>query len=826
MSSFPPVITAVPQMPAAGALEAQPRTRIVGRLWRERLASPAVLLTLVLISVAFFWKVVALHQVLLPADILYAHDPLWRSLAPTGFTTAANPLDSDALTEFYPWSALSAGALHHGVLPLWNPYAFTGTPFLAAMQTAVLYPVNVILGWLLPPAALLGWRAIAHLAIVMVGTFLFARRLRLSHAAALLSALAFGLGLPNVVWLEHPMAGAIAWLPWLLLCVDGLVAQRRARWTLALAAVLAVEILAGHGETTTHALLLCGAYAVFRTFQIRRAGARETGRTVVRLLVALTLGVALAALHLLPVLAQLPLSEAATDRSIAASFGLLGDPAEWKTAVVAVIPDFFGNPTWSQGTLPAGQSYNELALYVGTAPLVLAFLALSVRRTPHVIFFAATALVALGMALRLPLIGLLDNLPVLRLAADGRLRFEYAFAVALLAGYGLDALATDAARAWRWARGWLLVVSVLAALAVVGMVTAPHVRQGAIPLSALRAAVPVIWAALFAAMLWLRGRRLVGPMALSGGALALVVVDLAASGVAYHATVPATSIAVVPAAIRAVQRDHSLYRVAGLGTALLPSLSSLYGLQDIRGYDPAYAAAYERDFAAAFDGAPGMRLTLAPFGPSPGAARMLDLMNVKYLFANCAVPLNERYYRPVFRGSGCVYRNVSALPRVTLVHDVRWAGPVATIRLLRSGTVDPRRTVLLDSASRGARWRLAPSPLHRAETARVTRYTLDDVAVAVRSTGTAALVLTDADAPGWQAAVDGHATPIARADGLFRAVVVGPGAHTVTFTYRPAAVVVGMATSLVAVAIWLLLAGVALITARRHSIVRGAAARA
>src|SRR6185312_9903576 len=109
---------------------------VAAGLWR-RLATPAALLALVVLSLAFFWKVVILRQVLLPADVLYAHDPLWHTLVPRGFTQAANPLDSDALTEFYPWTALSATALHHGVVPLWNPYAFDGTPFLGAMQTAV-----------------------------------------------------------------------------------------------------------------------------------------------------------------------------------------------------------------------------------------------------------------------------------------------------------------------------------------------------------------------------------------------------------------------------------------------------------------------------------------------------------------------------------------------------------------------------------------------------------------------------------------------------------------------------------------------------------------
>jgi hypothetical protein len=37
---------------------------------------------------------------------------------------------------------------------------------------------------------------------------------------------------------------------------------------------------------------------------------------------------------------------------------------------------------------------------------------------------------------------------------------------------------------------------------------------------------------------------------------------------------------------------------------------------------------------------------------------------------------------------------------------------------------------------------------------------------------------------GWSAKIDGRSTPVYRADGIFKAVVVPAGRHTVTFRYR------------------------------------------
>jgi hypothetical protein len=202
-----------------------------------------------------------------------------------------------------------------------------------------------------------------------------------------------------------------------------------------------------------------------------------------------------------------------------------------------------------------------------------------------------------------------------------------------------------------------------------------------------------------------------------------------------------------------------------------------------------------------------MRLALAPFGPSPKAARALALLNVKYIFAPCSVPLNRRFYQLLYAGAGCVYRVSATMPRAVLVHSVRWATPGRATALLGRGSVDPRHIVLLDPATAGgAAWRLASAP-HRPvrDEVRVTHYDLDAVTVNVRSTRDGVLVLADAYARGWQAAIDGRPAPLARANAAFRAVPVGPGAHTVRFTYRPQTFSVGVAVSALACAVWLML---------------------
>ncbi|MFN8501381.1 hypothetical protein [Kouleothrix sp.] len=67
------------------------------------------------------------------------------------------------------------------------------------------------------------------------------------------------------------------------------------------------------------------------------------------------------------------------------------------------------------------------------------------------------------------------------------------------------------------------------------------------------------------------------------------------------------------------------------------------------------------------------------------------------------------------------------------------------------------------------------------------------------------LSISEAVYPGWEAYVDGLPTPIVRANGLQRAVILPPALagqpHEVTFVYRPLSARLGTALSLFALAV-------------------------
>jgi interleukin-like EMT inducer protein/membrane protein YfhO len=90
------------------------------------------------------------------------------------------------------------------------------------------------------------------------------------------------------------------------------------------------------------------------------------------------------------------------------------------------------------------------------------------------------------------------------------------------------------------------------------------------------------------------------------------------------------------------------------------------------------------------------------------------------------------------------------------------------------------------------------------------------ITLAVENGAHGLLTVSEPVYPGWDAFVDGTAVPILRANGMFRAVVLPPGAHQVTFVFRPDSVRLGGAISVVSLSLAIgLILGAFVLSVRR-----------
>ncbi len=83
--------------------------------------------------------------------------------------------------------------IKHGDFPLWNPYQFSGHPFLANPQHGILYPLNGLF-FILPFDLAFNTIIILHFFLGGLFTYLFLRDLKVRVTGALLSGLTFMLG--------------------------------------------------------------------------------------------------------------------------------------------------------------------------------------------------------------------------------------------------------------------------------------------------------------------------------------------------------------------------------------------------------------------------------------------------------------------------------------------------------------------------------------------------------------------------------------------------------------------------------------------------------
>ncbi len=130
----------------------------------------------------------------------------------------------DILLYFYPYRDYAAAALREGQLPLWNPYIFSGVPFLANPQSAVLYPLHWPLSWL-PVTKQIYVSAALHAWILGLGGYVLLRRWRFGWTPALVAGIVLaGSGFYGGLIGHLNQMNAAAWLPWMvsLFAIDDL----------------------------------------------------------------------------------------------------------------------------------------------------------------------------------------------------------------------------------------------------------------------------------------------------------------------------------------------------------------------------------------------------------------------------------------------------------------------------------------------------------------------------------------------------------------------------------------------------------------------------
>jgi hypothetical protein len=795
----------------------------------------AAALLLALPVLLYLWPVLLGGKVFSPDAVLYKLAP-WQGLQPADVASYENYLLADVPIVLRPWRELARSLLHDGVLPLWNPHALTGVPFISNPQTGLFSPFALPL-WVLPFGWALGLAAALKLWVGALGAYLLARELRLGFLPGLLAGVAFAFSSQNVMWLAPEIVPAVAvLLPWMLWLVERLLCGGGTGNAVALACVTAAALGGGHPGTQVHVLVAAGLYALLRSALGRERapppGWRARLRPLALALGGIAVGVALMGVLMVPEI----LSSHGTVGTLARKGGsgtLPGlDHMPFGAIRTPLFPDWWGRPSGFEtpaSPLHNGNvNYQERTFYAGVVALLLAAIGFTNRsalrrQAPLAI------LGALGLAIALHAPGLwwlAGHVPPLSLVENQRLHFVFELAVAVLAGFGLQAVLERPRERSRQLAVALVAIGVgLFAAATAGASwadvgrVAQHfltgedfARTGVIELTA------VAWFLLFAlgvlvALLVLRARpqwRLV----VVGGLVLLAALDVFHFAYGYNPMAPAG--AVPPArtpAIAYLQHHRSEGRVTGVELALPPEVAIRYDLADVRGYDPPFPT--KRFLAlwrmASPDQEPWLPTTFDQL--TPPAVQVTGALGARFIVANAgaALPAAEgdpalRALERVYAGrDATIFRNPRAAPRAFVPSRVELVPDAAAANAtLADSTFDARRAAVVEqgqagvgglAASRGTR---GSTRIVAERNAGVTlRATLDRPGI---------VVLADQLLDGWSVRVDGRPATALRVNGVLRGVAVDAGSHTVQWSYRVPGLRAGVALSGLAAVLLLVLA--------------------
>jgi O-antigen/teichoic acid export membrane protein len=386
-------------------------------------------------------------QTMIPADNLFQWQPWASAAAQFGIETPQNGLLTDLVIENYAWKRFFVGSIKAGEIPLWQPYLFGGSPFLATGQHSMLYPFSWLF-LLLPITKAYGWYTVSQLWLAGLLMYVYGRTLSMRRSSAIIAGLIYqGSGFILASAAVFPMVtGAAAWLPLLLACIEKIINDSRLMmddstgnrqssiinhqsstllWVVLGAIALGSQILAGHIEITYYTLLLMGLYALWRmaSYVTRDASsassynASRVTHDVSRftfhvsrlwkpafwLLAMVLLGLLLGSVQLVPFVEV----GQANFRQGSASFAEVQDYAfKPRRILTLVLPNFFGNPAhheyvdvFSGETLPFQTAYDgstktnsewglknyvEGGIYLGILPLFLTLLGMAgIKRTTH-----------------------------------------------------------------------------------------------------------------------------------------------------------------------------------------------------------------------------------------------------------------------------------------------------------------------------------------------------------------------------------------------------------------------------------------------------------
>ena len=721
------------------------------------------------------------HQVPFPSTYLVNFFSPWNAYP--GFSSPVkNNAMPDVITQIVPWKNLVIDNFKHGQIPLWNPYSFSGMPFLANYQSAALSPFNLLF-MLLP--FIDAWSLLILLQPLLAGVFMlmFLKSLKITDKASVFGAVSFMFCGFITTWMAYGTLGyAILFLPLALFSIEKFYESNKNRYLILYSFVFPLSFFSGHFQISLYFFLFVLAYLIFKFYQTRNIS------NALHMVAYTAFGVFLSLPQILP-------SFELYSQSLRSGIFQKTEVIPWGYVATFFAPDFFGNPVTRNDWFG---HYAEWNAYIGLFPLILCLYVVFNKKNKYILFFMLSAVFAILLSFQTPLLDFLINtkIPVLSTSAASRIIVIFSFSASVLGAFGYDKLREDieknkTRKIFYWLVGLLLIFLTLWLVVL---------SKNIIPVDKLIIAkqnliLPTILFILSGTLVAIalfvkRNVKSINFLEIIFFILLLLTVfDLLRFANKWmpfdkgSLMYPSTKIE------KELMKLSGFERIFGNfgGEA-----TTFYKLSSIEGYDALYIKRYGEFIASLENGKLTQSARSVVLFPKHGlySKQALDLLGTKYVIHKLAdgrkswvFPFwtaRQGTYNLIYDdGVYQILKNDNAFPRAFMVGQyVVEKDPQKILDTMFNPDFDLRNKVVLEKDPK-----LSLNDV--AGEAKIINYSSNKVVISTNSKGNALLFLSDTFYPGWEALVDGKNTTIYRADYTFRAVYVPKGEHKVEFIYNP-----------------------------------------
>lgn len=761
-----------------------------------------------LITIIFFYKTIVYGHVPIPGDLLVAEYSPWKTYSYAGYNPGSFPNKAqyfDVLRQLYPWKTFSINALKDHVLPLWNPYNFSGTPLLANFQSAVFYPFNVLY---LLFSQMIAWSILVMLQPFLAGifTYLYCRKIGITDIGAFLSGISFSFSSFMIVWLEYNTIGhVILWLPLILLSVEQLLVKKTYLWMGIFIFSLISSLFAGHPQIFMYLIFFVVCYMLYRTTSVKKS------RMLFLVLLLLSLGIG--AIQLLPGIELL--IESARSSHTYDDFINKILIAPWQL-IMLLVPDFFGNPATRNYWI--SDTYIGKVIGIGLIPLFFTLLTFWKRKNPFIHFFIITAAVVFLFATLNPVTLLLYKMeiPFISSSAPTLAIFLFCFSLSVLSGFGTD-IWMNQRITFRKFLIWISPILLIFFGLWIGVFLLPK----------------------FSSFVWAENLLTISlrPLLYETGILVLVVTVFLFGNIktkikffllillvilqtmylfrAFHKFNPFSPQELIfPKAevFAFLKKEAGINRFWGYGSgAIEANFATEAQLFSPDGYDPLYPKWYGEFIQSSKNGKIETVFTdqtrsdavithgsgEEDLSSNQYRFKILDLLGVQYVIDRVENNSTEKTFPKerftlVYEKDGWkVFENLKALPRAFLVSDYKvFKSSKEFETIFFNSDFDSSQTILLEKNPDEIDYKNSdPNKINQVH---IQSYMPNKIVLRTETSSNKLLFLSDTYYPGWKAFVDNNQVPIYRANYAFRAIALSSGQHTIVFTYNPISFKIGL----------------------------------